>query len=478
MAGIVLAAAFLIGCILHDSSVGWVVAVPFLIGGAFAAFLVEQRNDRLLILMTLTFVSLGAWRAQWGSVANEPVKVTITNPDRSIDATITGIPRRASNRTTASIRPQGVRTQPIAVSLPLYPLVNAGDVIRFWAPPAWDTQTQGVVELPSSPRGSELFIPAFEIERSSISPIDKFRTRFNSFLTGSIEQHVPEPAGALTLGILNGDDTGMTDATRATFRSAGMSHITAVSGWNVALVAGFIATFTGRFSPGRVVTMLAGVSVVWAYTFVVGMGPSVLRAACMATVFLIARWRGRPGDLLTSIMISTALIVAISPSIRFDIGFQLSVAATLGIILFLEQAGDWTVWQSALALPFIAELAVAPLILHHFGMYSILSPVANVVSAPLVEMVMAGGVATAVASVVHPTLADITGIVAWVPARLVIAIAEQPGRLGAASDKTATLGWAGTFVTYLFLLSAYIGWTRWRSIQRFKPNTLRAEKRI
>jgi competence protein ComEC len=473
-----LAAAFLIGVILHDSATGIVVAVPLLVGGAIAAYLVGRRGDRTLIVLALIAIAFGAWRAQAGATPTGLVTATLTNPDRSIDATIVGIPRSETTRTTASIRLQGARKQQLDVSLPLYPSVNSGDHIRFWAPQTWDTETPGLVELPLAPGESDLFIPAFEIERSSTSTIDRFRMRFNDFLTISIEQHVPEPAGALTLGILNGDDTGMTDTTRSAFRSAGMSHITAVSGWNVALVAGLIAIFTGRFSPSRVATMLSGVSVVWAYAFLVGMSPSVVRAAGMATVFLIARWRGRPGDLLTSILITVALIVAITPVIRFDIGFQLSVVATLGIILFFEQASTWTTWQSSLALPFVAEIAVAPLILHHFGMYSILSPLANVVTAPLVEVVMAGGVATAIMSLVHPTLADIAGTATWVPARLIIAVAERTASLGTASDKTVTLSWTGTFVTYLSLLSAYVIWSQWRAIQRLKPRTRQVEEGI
>ena len=478
MAGIVLAAAFLIGFILHDSAAGMVVAVPLVAGGVIGVFLVDRRNDRVLIMLALLVIALGAWRAQADTVSQGPITATLTNSDRTLDATITGIPRRATTRTTAVIRLQGARTQQIAVSLPLYPSVNRGDVIRFNAPHTWDTVTPGVVELPLSPGGNNLFIPAFEIEHSSTSPIDQFRTRFNSFLTDSIEQHVPEPAGALTLGILNGDDTDMTDATRSAFRAAGMSHITAVSGWNVALVAGFVAIFSGRFSPSRLVTMLTGASAVWGYAFVVGMGPSVLRAACMATVFLIARWRGRPGDLLTSILMSVAVIVAVTPAIRFDIGFQLSVVATLGIILFFEQASSWTAWQSSLALPFVAEIAVAPLILHHFGMYSLLSPLANIVSAPLVEMVMAGGVVTAIVSFLHPTLAGIAGTVTWVPARLIIAVAERTARTGVAADKTVTLSWTGTFVTYLSLLSAYVVGAQWRVIRRLKPHSSQVEKGI
>jgi competence protein ComEC len=270
----------------------------------------------------------------------------------------------------------------------------------------------------------------------------------------------------------------MTEPTRQRFRMSGMSHITAVSGWNVALVAGLISLFTKRLAPTSFATLLAEASVVWTYAFVVGTGPSVARAAGMATVFLAARWRGRQGDLVTSMLLTVAVIVALTPSIRFDIGFQLSVAATLGIVLFVEQFPRLSGWQSALALPFVAQIATGPLQLHHFGTFSLFAPLANLLAAPLVGLVMTGGVVTVIASLVHPLLGEIAGAATWLPARMIIAIAEREPAIAGSSGTMFALSWSTTFVTYVVLVLGYCIWSIRLKLSRLRLRAMKADAGI
>jgi competence protein ComEC len=471
--GITLAVAFLAGVLLHDSGAGLVLGLPLAGGCVVAAVLARRLADRAIVMLALVVLAFGAWRATT-SVDQARSIVVRVDSDRAIDALVVGMPRGDTTRVSAQLRPRTANGRTIAASLPLIPIVRSGDVIRFWAPAAWDGRDAGTVLIPESSAGHALFIPAFEIERSSTSPLTRLRIWTNDLLTSAIERSVPEPAGALTLGVMNGDDSGMTEATRQRFRLSGMSHITAVSGWNVALVAGFLSLFTRRMAPTSAVTLLAGVGAVWTYAFIVGMGPSVIRAAGMATVFLAARWRGRQGDLVTSMLLTVAFIVGVTPSIRFDIGFQLSIAATLGIVLFVEQFPDLPARQSALALPFVAQVAVAPLQLHQFGSYSLLAPLANLLSAPLVGLVMSGGLLTVVASLVHPLAAEIAGAITWIPARLIIAIAEREAGIGGSSGTMFELGWSATFMIYVLLVLAYCGWSMRRKLIRLRQRTLQA----
>ena len=471
MAGIVLAVAFLFGVLLQDSGAGWVLAVP-LLGAGVAAFVFTGRGaDRALVLLALILLSLGSWRAS--GHADRPIQVAVyPNSDQGVVATIVSIPRRESTRVNAEISLGDGNGRPFAVSLPPYPVVNNGDEISFQVSDSWEQSASGAVLVPVPSAGGAVFIPSFEVTQSSPSLIERFRIRTNSLLTLAIEQYVPEPAGALTLGVLNGDDSGMTAATRQHFRASGMSHITAVSGWNVALIAGLISIFTRRLAPTSLVTLLASAGVVWAYAFLVGMGPSVVRAAGMATVFLAARWRGRQGDLVTSILLTVAVVVAVTPDIRFDFGFQLSVAATLGIVLFVEQFPNLPEWQTAVALPFVAEIATAPLQLHHFGTFSLVAPLTNLVSAPFVGLVMAGGVATVIASLIHPALAEIAGIVTWVPARMIVSIAERQPVNAGTSGSLFALSWSATFVTYVMLALGYCVWSIRLKLTRLQRRSL------
>jgi competence protein ComEC len=475
--GIVLAVAFLAGVLLRDSGAGWVQAVPLIAGGVAAVLFGERWADRTVPVLALLLLAIGAWRARASVERGESI-VSGMSADRSIDAIVVGLPRRESTRVTAKLQLSGGNGPTIAVSLPLFPSVTSGDEIRFRAQASWKSTEDGTVSLPATQPGTDVFVPAFEIERSASSPLTRLRVRTNNLLTSSIERYVPEPAGALTLGIMNGDDSGMTASTRQRFRLSGMSHITAVSGWNVALVAGLISLLTRRLAPTSLVTLLAGVGVVWAYAFLVGMGPSVIRAAGMATVFLMARWRGRQGDLVTSILLTVAAIVALTPSIRFDVGFQLSVAATLGIVLFVEQFPRLSGWKSALALPFVAQIATGPLQLHHFGTFSLFAPLANLLAAPLVGLVMTGGVVTVIASLVHPLLGEIAGAATWLPARMIIAIAEREPAIAGSSGTMFALSWSTTFVTYVVLVLGYCIWSVRLKLSRLRLRTMKADAGI
>ncbi len=442
--------------------------MPVLFGALLSLFLVDGWPSRIVVGLTLLFIAAGSLRAGNSSTSAQSPVIAMVGSDRAIDVTVVGVPRASTSRTKVAANLVNDPKTTIAVSLPAFPDVRDGDVIEFWAPDSWSTGNPGEVRLPISPDSGDVFVPAFAVVGTSGARSEKVRRRVNDFVTRAITRHVAEPSGSLTLGILTGDDSGMTDSTRTSFRSAGMSQITAVSGWNVAIVAGLIALIARRLAFNRSLTVLGGLMMIWAYAFVVGMEPSVLRAGGMASVFLLAQWRGRPGDVLTALMLTTSAIVAISPSIRFDIGFQLSVAATLGIVLLLETGYSRPWWHSALTVPFVAQIAVAPILLHHLGTYSIVSPLANLVTAPLVELVMVGGVATLVASAIHPFLGDLAGAFTWVPARLIVAVAERTSSLTWSSSTTMTLSWSSTLVCYTMILAGYLGWARIWSVSRVR----------
>jgi competence protein ComEC len=303
------------------------------------------------------------------------------------------------------------------------------------------------------------------IESSGASTAQCLRNTITDSFALRIRRAIPEPTGTLATGLLLGKDDAMTRATRDAFRSAALSHITAVSGWNIAVVAGlFAAVGTGGLIDRRLqfVAVIAGV---WAFTYLVGAPPSALRAAVMGTVYLLAQLRGRPKDTLTALVWATAHLVVITPPIRFDPEFQLSVAATLAltaIVPYLESRG----WLVLVGIPLVAEIAVAPLLWHHFGTYSLISPLANVLAAPLVAPAMAGAALVVAASFIHPYLGSMVGLVAWVPDRLIIAITELATSIPWASGKMQALSTNGVIIAYALLLGLYV-WMEYR----YRPST-------
>ena len=208
---------------------------------------------------------------------------------------------------------------------------------------------------------------------------------------------MPEPEASLGAGILLGVRAGIDPAIRDAFAVAGLSHVVAISGWNVAIVVALIAAATQRlrerFGPRlpAVVAMLA----VAGYVALVGASPAVVRAALMAAALLVARLGGSPAHAASALMGAVVVMLLVSPGALWDIGFQLSALATAGLIVLAapieSRLGRWPAWiRTPVALTVAAQAATLPVLLATFEQVSLVAPLANVVVVPLIPAVMAG----------------------------------------------------------------------------------------
>jgi len=194
------------------------------------------------------------------------------------------------------------------------------------------------------------------------------------------------PAAALLVGFLIGDVSDLPEADEESLRRSGLSHYVAVSGSNVALflAAWWLASGPLGWGPRRRALLgLVGIAV---FIVVTRWEPSVVRAGAMAALVLGGRLTGIAVDGWTALGTASAAVLLVAPRLVGDVGFQLSVAATAGV---LAGAGAWKerrprwMW-TALAATVSAQAAVAPLLLVHFGQVPLFAPLTNVVAAPLV----------------------------------------------------------------------------------------------
>ncbi len=204
-----------------------------------------------------------------------------------------------------------------------------------------------------------------------------------------------DSAAALLAGFLIGDVSGLGEGDVDALRRAGLSHFVAVSGSNVALflAAWWLAAGPLAFGPRRRAAFgLAGLAL---FVVVTRWEPSVVRAAAMAAVVLGGRLAGVAVDAWTALGAAVAVLVLVSAGLVRDVGFQLSVAATAGVLtgagMFGARRPRWA-WAT-LGATLAAQAAVAPVVLWHFGTVPLLAPLANVVAGPLVAVAtVAGGV--------------------------------------------------------------------------------------
>jgi len=247
------------------------------------------------------------------------------------------------------------------------------------------------------------------------NPLLRIGNRLRRRVLGNLVSVSDTPGGALVSGFLIGDTDRVADADAEALRLAGLSHFVAVSGSNVALFLGawWLAAGPLAWSPRRrAVAGLIGLAV---FVVVTRWEPSVLRAATMAAIVLGGRLVGRVFSPLTALARSVTVLVVIDGGLASEVGFQLSVAATAGILIGLPlwptRRPRW-VWAS-LGATLSAQVAVAPLLLLHFGTVPLFAPLTNLVCAPLVALATGLGGLGAIlgADRLVASAADVAGIV-------------------------------------------------------------------
>src|SRR4051794_8447032 len=294
-------------------------------------------------------------------------------------------------------------------------------------------------------------------------------------LAGSSSRVLGPGAGGLLPGLVVGDTSAMDPVLTEDFTRTGLAHLTAVSGANVAIiVAGVLWPLRRRAVGRRVQALVAGLALAG---FVVLAGPSasVLRAAVMGAVTLVALASGRERAAVPALCASVLVLLFVEPALATDGGFALSVAATAAVVLLapgwsrsLRRRGCPTPVADALAVSAAAGLATAPLVAGLSGQISLVSLPANLLAAPAVAPATVLGL---VAALVSPLSAPIAGALVWLagwPVRWLLLVAERGGAL-----PDAVSGWtAGTAgAVLLTLLLAAGGGLLWR-FPRARPVAL------
>jgi competence protein ComEC len=279
-----------------------------------------------------------------------------------------------------------------------------------------------------------------------------------NWLVGGLNDVIPEPEAALGAGILLGARAGIAPEMSDAFARAGLTHVVAISGWNIAIVAALIGGLTRPLETrrgGRWLAALLASSAVAGYVVLTGASPSVVRAALMAGALLVARFGGSRAHAVSALASAALVMLVAAPAVLWDVGFQLSALATAGLIGFaapLEaRLASWPSWlREPMALTLAAQLATLPVLLTTFGRLSVVAPLANVVVVPLVPLVMAAcAVAAPIGALdatIHlPLVSDLAtwaaGGSAWLLLRVMILAGQAAAALPFASLPLTAPAW-------------------------------------
>lgn len=230
-------------------------------------------------------------------------------------------------------------------------------------------------------------------------PIRKGLFKFAEKLKGEISNFLPEPKASLLNAILLGDRDGIPANIRDSFIRTGTIHIMALSGYNISIILDSVLRF-GEITFGIRYSFIPAIIASTLFAVMVGGGASVVRATIMALTVLIAKRVGRTYDALRALTVAVFIMVLINPTILiFDLSFQLSAFATLGLILIPDKIEKYfkvikkKFLRDTIVATVSAQIAVTPLLLLKTGSFSVISLPANILIVPILPIVMfLGGV--------------------------------------------------------------------------------------
>ncbi|MCX6071609.1 MAG: ComEC/Rec2 family competence protein, partial [Chloroflexi bacterium] len=297
---------------------------------------------------------------------------------------------------------------------------------------------------------------------------------------------LPEPEASLLSGILLGIESGIPAALRQAYNTTGTAHNIAISGFNIAIIAGLFSRLFTRWLGARrgALASLLGIAI---YTVLVGASASVVRAALMAGLAIVGQRLGRQGDALAGLGAAAIVMTAANPYTLWDVGFQLSFGATLGLVLyadplkiaFVRAVGRWTTAERAARLAgpigeyalftLAAQVTTLPLTAAYFHRLSLVSWIANPLVLPAQPAVMVLGRVAALAGSIWLPLGRPLAWIAWPFVAYTNRVVEWFAGWPSASLPLGDVGpfVVGLYYALLFGLTLGRGWlqSRWPQVK-------------
>jgi len=252
----------------------------------------------------------------------------------------------------------------------------------------------------------------------------------------------PDPEASLLAGILLGVESSIPVAVKSAFVDTGTAHIIAISGFNINIISVLIAGMLGVVL-GKRKGAIAAIIAITIYTILVGASAAVVRAAIMGGLGVFAAQFGRRQDGINTLAFVAALMALVNPFILWDVGFQLSFMATLGLILYAQPLAFgfkelFSRWLSTEAVnritnpisefvlfTFAAQITTLPILIYHFQRISLSSLIANPIILPVQAPLMVLGGIAVIFGLIYLPIGQIVGWLALPFATFTIRIVEM-----------------------------------------------------
>ncbi|QQG50321.1 MAG: ComEC/Rec2 family competence protein [Candidatus Berkelbacteria bacterium] len=292
--------------------------------------------------------------------------------------------------------------------------------------------------------------------------------QFRDTITDRIFLAMPEPHGSLLTGILLGNRVKLDRDLLETFRVVGLSHLIAVSGYNLSILT-VNAQALLRPWLGRRAVFLSFALIV-AFVILSGAPSSILRAAVMASALLLATYLGRPRRSINILIFAAGFLALFEPKIIFEIGFQLSIAATYALVR-LAPVIAWSLerypkipetLRLIIAETLAATLMTAPILIAYFERISLVSPLSNLLVLPIMPILMGIGIAGTALVLLVPALGNLALMLGWPLLEWIIQVSHRLGGLEHAVEAASLPLWATVLIVVGMVVAVEWLFLTWR----------------
>ncbi|MGB0757018.1 MAG: ComEC/Rec2 family competence protein [Patescibacteria group bacterium] len=278
-------------------------------------------------------------------------------------------------------------------------------------------------------------------------------------VTSRVLRLIPGSEGSLLNGILLGEQDRIDPHIADIFRRTGISHIVALSGFNITIIAVFFLRAAPYLYIGRKSAIALTVVAIFLFTILTGASASIVRAAIMGSLTVMAYVIGRPQSVIPLVLFSAASMTIVRPLIvLYDVGFQLSFAATLGLIVLYPRVERIIRFipkilglREVVGATLVALIVTTPISMSTFGTVSPVSLLANILVVPLIPWIMAVGSVLLIVSFV-PIINTTTTVVTWVGLKVVIGIVDTLTRIPQSYIVFESISWMVSLSVYACLI--------------------------
>jgi competence protein ComEC len=372
----------------------------------------------------------------------------------------------------------------VQVTVGLYPRYESGDVVEMEGAlesPSRDAPFDYADYLAQRGIGSTIAFPHTTLvghEDDGIVRATVLRVRRS--LSDALALALPEPQSSLAQSVLLGERSALPPDIATDLNATNTSHLVVVSGSNIVLVSAFATLLFGWFA-GRRRALALSIAFVLAYAALVGFSAPVLRATIMGILLVVAQLSGRPSHSLTSIVFAAAVMTGISPHAARDVSFQLSFAATAGIVFLAAPIRAWSLaatvrvlrrdslprivdaaFAEPLSMTLAAIIATEPLIAMNFGRVSLVAIPANMLVVPAFGIILGASLFAAIGGLI-PHAHVLAGAPAYYALSYWISVAHALASLPGAYTDIAAFDAKWAAATYAAITAAAFA-----ALQRFR----------